>query len=97
LSLTCILFPYRCHNSDRGVKCNHVRFQKHGPKHLDDLHFLFDKVYVRGAKASYPVEISLGESSSDDDVLEMSKILKIVILPRNPNQQEKVQTNVWSD
>jgi hypothetical protein len=79
------------------VKCNHVRFKKHGPKNLDDLHFLFDKVYVRGANASYPREISLGESSSDDDVLEMSKILKIVILPRNPNRQEKVQTNVWSD
>eukprot|EP00267_Zea_mays_P053588 XP_020406733.1 L10-interacting MYB domain-containing protein-like [Zea mays] len=79
----------RCNNSGRGVKCNHVRFRKHGPKHLDDLHFLFDKVHVTGANASYPREISSDESSSDDDVLEMSKNLKIVLLLRNLNQQER--------
>jgi hypothetical protein len=71
------------------VKCNHVRFRKHGPKHLDDLHFLFDKVHVTRANASCLGEISSGESSSDDDVLEMSKKLKIVLLLRNLNQQER--------
>jgi hypothetical protein len=51
--------------------------------------FLFDKVHVTGANASCPGEISSGESSSDDDVLEMSKKLKIVLLLRNLNQQER--------
>jgi hypothetical protein len=50
---------------------------------------LFDKVHVTGANASYPREISSDESSSDDDVLEMSKKLKIVLLLRNLNQQER--------
>jgi hypothetical protein len=42
------IFP-RDATTVRGVKCNHVRFRKHEPKHLDDLHFLFDKVHVTGA------------------------------------------------
>ncbi|NP_001145022.1 uncharacterized protein LOC100278193 [Zea mays] len=28
----------RCNNPGKGIKCNHVRFRKQGPKHLDDLH-----------------------------------------------------------
>ncbi|KAL5653851.1 hypothetical protein ACJX0J_033170, partial [Zea mays] len=63
----------RCNNNERGVKCNHVRFRKHGPKHLDDLHFLFDKVHVTRANASCLGEISSGESSSDDDVAAFKK------------------------
>ncbi|XP_066380810.1 uncharacterized protein [Miscanthus floridulus] len=54
----------RCNNPDKGIKCNHVRFRKQGPKHLDDLHILFDKIHV-----SY---ISSDESS-DDDVSEVQK------------------------
>jgi hypothetical protein len=54
------------------VKCNHVRFRKRGPKYLDDLHFLFDKVHVTGATAFCPGDISSGESSSDD-VLEVAQ------------------------
>ena len=59
-------------NPEKGIKCNHVRFRKQGPKHLDDLHLLFDKIHVSGASASYPGDISSHESS-DDDVSEAQK------------------------
>ncbi|ONM16841.1 hypothetical protein ZEAMMB73_Zm00001d003374 [Zea mays] len=36
----------RCNNPERGLECGHVKFQKRGPKYLDDLHRLFDKVHV---------------------------------------------------
>jgi hypothetical protein len=49
-----------------------VRFRKQGPKHLDDLHILFDKVHVSGASASCPGDISSDESS-DEDVAEVQK------------------------
>jgi hypothetical protein len=49
-----------------------VRFRKRGPKYLDDLHFLFDKVHVTGATAFYSGDISSGDSSSDD-VLEVAQ------------------------
>jgi len=49
-----------------------VRFRKQGPKHLDDLHLLFDKIHVSGASASYPGDISSDESS-DDDASEVQK------------------------
>lgn len=62
----------RCNNPGKGIKCNHVRFRKQGPKHLDDLHILFDKVHVSGATASCPGDISSDESS-DDDVVEVQK------------------------
>ncbi|TVU06715.1 hypothetical protein EJB05_49943, partial [Eragrostis curvula] len=56
----------------KGIKCNHVKFRKQGPKHLDDLHILFEKVHVTGASASCPGHISSDESS-DDDVAEVQK------------------------
>ncbi|ONM41508.1 L10-interacting MYB domain-containing protein-like [Zea mays] len=62
----------KCNNPERGTKCNHVRFRKHGPKHLDDLHFLFDKVHVTGATAMCPGDVSSCDSSSDD-VLEVTE------------------------
>jgi hypothetical protein len=46
-------------------------FRKRGPKHLDDLHLLFDKVHVTGASAFCLGDISSGESS-DDDIMEMA-------------------------
>lgn len=49
-----------------------MRFRKHGPKHLDDLHFLFDKVHVTGATAMCPGDVSSCDSSSDD-VLEVTE------------------------
>ena len=49
-----------------------MRFRKQGPKHLDDLHLLFDKIHVSGASASYPGDISSDESS-DDDASEVQK------------------------
>ncbi|AQK58486.1 hypothetical protein Zm00014a_009536 [Zea mays] len=64
----------RCNNPGKGIKCNHVRFRKQGPKHLDDLHILFDKVHVSGATASCPGDISSDESS-DDDVVEVQKTI----------------------
>ena len=50
--LTFFILFQRCNNPGKGIKCNHVRFRKQGPKHLDDLHILFDKVHVSGATAS---------------------------------------------
>lgn len=61
----------RCNNPDKGIKCNHVRFRKQGPKHLDDLHMLFDKIHVSGTSASCPGDISSDDSS--DDVVEMER------------------------
>jgi hypothetical protein len=43
-----------------------VRFRKHGPKQLDDLHILFDTTHVSGASASCPNDISSSESSDED-------------------------------
>jgi hypothetical protein len=70
--LTFFILFQRCNNPGKGIKCNHVRFRKQGPKHLDDLHILFDKVHVSGATASCPGDISSDESS-DDDVVEVQK------------------------
>jgi hypothetical protein len=49
-----------------------VRFRKQGPKHLDDLHVLFDKIHVTSASASYPGDVS-SDNSSDDDVTKVKK------------------------
>jgi hypothetical protein len=49
-----------------------VRFRKQGPKHVDDLHILFDKIYLSGASTSCPREIS-SDKSSDEDVAEVKK------------------------
>ncbi|KAL6603663.1 hypothetical protein ACP70R_044024 [Stipagrostis hirtigluma subsp. patula] len=62
----------RCNNPEKGTKCNHVRFEKQGPKHLDDLHMLFDKVHVTGASASCPGDIS-SDDSTEEDVSEVQK------------------------
>jgi hypothetical protein len=43
-----------------------VKFRKQGPKHLDDLHILFDKIHVTGASASCHGDISSDESSAED-------------------------------
>ncbi|CAO2209508.1 unnamed protein product, partial [Urochloa humidicola] len=56
----------RCNDPVKGTKCNHVRFRKRGPKHLDDLHLLFDKTHVTGASASCPDDISSSDSSDED-------------------------------
>jgi uncharacterized protein YdcH (DUF465 family) len=50
-----------------------VRFKKQGPKHLDDLHVLFELTHVSGATASCPNDISSSDSS-DEDVAELPKI-----------------------
>ena len=49
-----------------------MKFRKQGPKHLDDLHILFEKVHVSGASASCPGDISSDESN-DDDVEEVQR------------------------
>ncbi|RLM69523.1 uncharacterized protein C2845_PM17G14000 [Panicum miliaceum] len=64
----------RCNNPGKGIKCNHVRFKKQGPKNLDDLHILFDKTHVTGASASCPDDVSSNESS-DEDVAEVQRNL----------------------
>lgn len=51
-----------------------MRFRKQGPKHVDDLHILFDKIYLSGASTSCPREIS-SDKSSDEDVAEVKKTL----------------------
>ncbi|TVT97223.1 hypothetical protein EJB05_57531, partial [Eragrostis curvula] len=53
----------KCNNPEKGIKCNHVRFKKQGPKYLEDLHLLFEKVHVTGASASCPGDVSSAESS----------------------------------
>jgi hypothetical protein len=61
----------RCNNREKGLKCNHVRFRKQGPKYLDDLDLIFSKVHVTGATAACPGDISSYES--DEDVAEVPK------------------------
>ena len=61
----------RCNNREKGLKCNHVRFKKQGPKYLDDLDLIFGKVHVTGATAACPGDISSDES--DDCVAEVPK------------------------
>ncbi|CAD6343209.1 unnamed protein product [Miscanthus lutarioriparius] len=63
----------RCNNPEKGIKCNHMRFQKHGPKHLDDLHIMFGKIHVSGTTAICPGDILSDESSNDDDVTKVTK------------------------
>ncbi|TVU14897.1 hypothetical protein EJB05_38394, partial [Eragrostis curvula] len=62
----------KCNNPEKGIKCNHVKFRKQRPKHLEDLHILFDKVHVTRASASCPGNFSSDELS-DDDVAEVQK------------------------
>lgn len=50
-------------------KCNHLKFKKQGPKHLEDLHVIFQNVHVTGASASCAGDISSEESSDDNAVL----------------------------
>jgi hypothetical protein len=68
----------RCGNREKGLKCNHVRFRKQGPKYLDDLDLIFGKVHVTRATASCSRDISSDEAS-DEDVAEVPK------LPDNDN------------
>ncbi|KAM0864150.1 hypothetical protein ACQ4PT_044105 [Festuca glaucescens] len=56
----------RYNNPENGTKCNHLRYRKRGPKHLDDLDVLFQKAHVTGATASCPGDISSDECSDDD-------------------------------
>ncbi|KAM0856059.1 hypothetical protein ACQ4PT_049365 [Festuca glaucescens] len=56
----------RCNNPEKGIKCNHLRYRKRGPKHLDDLDVLFQNAHVTGASASCPGDISSDECSDDD-------------------------------
>ena len=51
-----------------------MRFRKQGPKYLDDLDLIFGKVYVTGATASCPGDISSDEASVED-VAEVPKPL----------------------
>ncbi|XP_004971742.1 L10-interacting MYB domain-containing protein-like [Setaria italica] len=68
----------RCNSPKKGIKCNHVRFIKQGPKHLDDLHILFDKIHVSGTSASCLGDVSSNESS-DDDVSEVKKLKTLMM------------------
>ncbi|KAM0899425.1 hypothetical protein ACQ4PT_021294 [Festuca glaucescens] len=61
----------RCNNPEKGIKCNHIKYKKRRPKHLDDLHVLFEKIHVTWATPSYPGDISSDECS-DDDVTEVT-------------------------
>ncbi|KAG2642894.1 hypothetical protein PVAP13_2KG286167 [Panicum virgatum] len=56
----------RCNNAEKGIKSNHVRFIKQGPKNFDDLDILFDKFHVSGATTTCPDDVSSGESSDED-------------------------------
>ena len=56
----------RCNSPEKGIKCNHMRYRKRGPKHLDDLHAMFEKTHVSGATATCPGDISSDECSDED-------------------------------
>ena len=43
-----------------------MRYRKRGPKHLDDLHAMFEKTHVSGATATCPGDISSDECSDED-------------------------------
>ena len=43
-----------------------MRYRKRGPKHLDDLHTMFEKIHVTGATASCPGDVSSDECSDED-------------------------------
>ncbi|KAF2927299.1 hypothetical protein DAI22_06g194203 [Oryza sativa Japonica Group] len=62
----------RCNNREKGIKCNHVKFRKQGPKFLDDLRIIFCKSHVSGASASCPRDVSSDEAS-DEDMAEVPK------------------------
>lgn len=55
-----------------GKKCNHLKFKRQGPNHLEDLHVIFDKLHVIGASASCARDISSDESS-DDNMVSLEK------------------------
>ena len=66
-----------------------MRFKDKGPKHLYDLHMLFDKVHVIGASASCPGDISSGESS-DDNIAEVEPDdVKLVALKKSNKEKKK--------
>ena len=62
----------RCNNPEKGIKCSHTKFQKQGPKFLEDLDIIFGKTHVSGSSASCPRDISSDEAS-DEDVEEVPK------------------------
>lgn len=94
----CFIFQ-RCNNPERCVKCGHVKFREHGPKHLDDLHQLFDKFHITGASASCPGDVSSGEPS-DDDISEVPHInddmaeMKLSTLkkPKQTRKKRKIES-----
>ena len=49
-----------------------MKFRKQGPKNLEDLYMLFNKVYITGASATCLGDIS-SSGSSDEDVVEVEK------------------------
>ena len=66
-----------------------MRFKEKGPKHLDDLHMLFDKVHVTGATASSAADLSSGESS-DDNVAEIElDDVKLAALKKSKKEKKK--------
>ncbi|XP_024314530.1 uncharacterized protein LOC100824279 [Brachypodium distachyon] len=58
----------RCNNAEKGIKCNDMKFRKHGVKHLDDLHIMFAKIHVTGSSAGCPGDVS-SANDSDEDVI----------------------------
>jgi hypothetical protein len=57
-----------------------VKFRKQEPKHLDDLHILFDKIHVTGASVSCPGDISSSDESSAEDVSVVKKMQGVMML-----------------
>ncbi|KAL6894624.1 hypothetical protein ACP4OV_008722 [Aristida adscensionis] len=79
----------KCHDRKGKLKCNHVKFRKGGPTFLDDLHFLFEKVYVSGATASCLEEISSSKSSDDNMAEVQPEDVKLAALKKSKTGKKK--------
>nr|XP_051230665.1 L10-interacting MYB domain-containing protein-like [Lolium perenne] len=91
----------RCNDPAKSIKCNHLRYRKRGPKHLDDLHVMFEKAHVTGASASCPGDISSDECSDDDvtavDTTDESVEIKLASLKKAKANKKRKQSTIESE
>ncbi|XP_051221354.2 uncharacterized protein [Lolium perenne] len=91
----------RCNDPAKSIKCNHLRYMKHGPKHLDDLHVLFEKAHVTGASASCLGDISSDECSDDDvtavETTDESAEIKLASLKKAKANKKRKQSTTESE
>lgn len=69
-----------------------MKFAKHGPKFLEDMHIVFGKAHVSGSSASCPGDISSDEAS-DEDVAEVPKPTEEKEKTVNPGKRKRKGTS----